>query len=131
MKTVKVYLVGAGPGDPKLLTLRGKECLEQAEVVIYDYLANPALLEHVRPEAERIYVGRRGRGEYGDQAEINRLMIDRARAGKIVVRLKGGDPFVFGRGGGGGGAGAPGRGSLLGGAGGPPGVAGPAPAGPP
>src|SRR5205823_4114449 len=59
----------------------------------------PALLEHVRPEAERIYVGRRGRGEYGDQAEINRLMIDRARAGKIVVRLKGGDPFVFGRGG--------------------------------
>ena len=99
MKTGKVYLVGAGPGDPKLLTLRGKECLEQAEVVIYDYLANPALLEHVRPEAERIYVGRRGRGEYGDQAEINRLMIDRARAGKIVVRLKGGDPFVFGRGG--------------------------------
>jgi len=87
MKTGKVYLVGAGPGDPKLLTLRGKECLEQAEVVIYDYLANPALLEHVRPEAERIYVGRRGRGEYGDQA------------GKIVVRLKGGDPFVFGRGG--------------------------------
>src|SRR5216117_1204028 len=99
MKTGKVYLVGAGPGDPKLLTLRGKECLEQAEVVIYDYLANPALLEHVRPEAERIYVGRRGRGEYGDQAEINRLMIDRARAGKTVVRLKGGDPFVFGRGG--------------------------------
>src|SRR5213594_2937444 len=99
MKTGKVYLVGAGPGDPKLLTLRGKECLEQAEVVIYDYLANPALLEHVRPEAERIYVGRRGRGGYGDQAEINRLMIDRARAGKIVVRLKGGDPFVFGRGG--------------------------------
>ncbi len=99
MKTGKVYLVGAGPGDPKLLTLRGKECLEQAEVVIYDYLANPALLEHVRPEAERIYVGRRGRGEYGDQAEINRLMLDRARAGMIVVRLKGGDPFVFGRGG--------------------------------
>jgi uroporphyrinogen III methyltransferase / synthase len=99
MKTGKVYLVGAGPGDPKLLTLRGKECLEQAEVVIYDYLANPALLEHVRPETERIYVGRRGRGEYGDQAEINRLMIDRALAGKIVVRLKGGDPFVFGRGG--------------------------------
>src|SRR5438132_9375643 len=96
MKTGKVYLVGAGPGDPKLLTLRGKECLEQAEVVIYDYLANPALMEHVRPEAERIYVGRRGRGEYGDQAEINRLMIDRARAGKIVGRLKGGVPSVFG-----------------------------------
>src|SRR2546426_9971177 len=99
MKTGKVYLVGAGPGDPKLLTLRGKECLEQAEVVIYDYLANPALLEHVRPEAERIYVGRRGRGEYGDQGEINRLMIGRARAGKTVVRLKGGGPFGFGPGG--------------------------------
>src|SRR3989442_8102294 len=102
MKTGKVYLVGAGPGDPKLLTLRGKECLEQAEVVIYDYLANPALLEHVRPEAERIYVGRRGRGEYGDQTEINPLMIDRAPARKNLGRLKGGDPLVFRRGGGGG-----------------------------
>jgi len=99
MKTGKVYLVGAGPGDPKLLTLRGKECLEQADVVLYDYLANPILLEHARPEAERIYVGRRGRGEYGDQQEINRLMIEHARAGRVVVRLKGGDPFVFGRGG--------------------------------
>jgi len=99
MKTGKVYLVGAGPGDPKLLTLRGKECLEQADVVLYDYLANPVLLEHARPEAERIYVGRRGRGEYGDQKEINRLMIEHARAGRVVVRLKGGDPFVFGRGG--------------------------------
>src|SRR2546430_4281964 len=117
MKTGKVYLVGAGPGDPKLLTLRGKECLEQAEVVIYDYLANPALLEHVRPEAERIYVGRRGRGEDGDPAEINRLMIDRARAGKIVVRLKGGDPFVFGRGGEEAEAVAGGAGSLVGGSG--------------
>src|SRR3989475_12950617 len=121
MKTGKVYLVGAGPGDPKLLTLRGKECLEQAEVVIYDYLANPALLEHVRPEAERIYVGRRGRGGYGDQAEINRLMIDRARAGKIVVRLKGGGPFVFGRGGEGGAGGRGGGRPLWGGVGGPPG----------
>jgi len=99
MKTGKVYLVGAGPGDPKLLTLRGKECLEQADVVLYDYLANPVLLEHARPEAERIYVGRRGRGEYGDQQEINRLMIEHDRAGRVVVRLKGGDPFVFGRGG--------------------------------
>jgi uroporphyrinogen III methyltransferase/synthase len=99
MKTGKVYLVGAGPGDPKLLTLRGKECLEQADVVIYDYLANPVLLEHAPAEAERVYVGRRGRGQYGDQTEINRLMINRARAGKVVVRLKGGDPFVFGRGG--------------------------------
>ena len=95
----KVYLVGAGPGDPKLLTLRGKECLEQADVVLYDYLANPVLLDHVPPGAERIYVGRRGRGSYQDQREISRLLIEGARAGKTVVRLKGGDPFVFGRGG--------------------------------
>lgn len=95
----KVYLVGAGPGDPKLLTLRGLECLKEADVVLYDYLANPALLEHVPRQAERIYVGRRGRGAYQDQREVNRLMIERARVGKVVVRLKGGDPFVFGRGG--------------------------------
>ena len=70
-----MYLVGAGPGDPKLLTIRGKECLEQADVVLYDYLANEALLQHVSPKAERLYVGRRGRGQYRDQAEINRLLI--------------------------------------------------------
>jgi uroporphyrinogen III methyltransferase/synthase len=99
MKSGKVYLVGAGPGDPKLLTLRGKECLEQADVVLYDYLANPALLEYLKPGADRVYVGRRGRGRYGEQAEINRLMIERAKAGDTVIRLKGGDPFVFGRGG--------------------------------
>jgi len=98
-KTGIVYLVGAGPGDPKLLTLRGKECLERADVVLYDYLANPALLDFAPAVAERIYVGRRGRGQYQDQGEINRLLIEKARAGKIVVRLKGGDPFVFGRGG--------------------------------
>ncbi len=95
----KVYLVGAGPGDPGLLTVKGKECLEQADVVLYDYLANPALLRYAPDRAERIYVGRRGRGQYQDQADINRLLIDRARAGQVVVRLKGGDPFVFGRGG--------------------------------
>ncbi|MBM4139674.1 MAG: uroporphyrinogen-III C-methyltransferase, partial [Nitrospira sp.] len=95
----KVYLVGAGPGDPKLLTLRGKECLEQADVVLYDYLANPALLANVSNQAECLYVGRRGRGKYPVQEEINRLLIERSRAGKTVVRLKGGDPFVFGRGG--------------------------------
>ena len=94
-----VYLVGAGPGDPKLLTLRGKECLAQADVVLYDYLANPLLLSHAPEGAERVYVGRRGKGKYPAQEEINRLLMERAQAGKTVVRLKGGDPFVFGRGG--------------------------------
>ena len=95
----KVYLVGAGPGDPGLLTLRGKECLEQADVVVYDYLANPALLAHAKDRAERVYVGRRGKGKYPEQETINRLLIERVRSGNVVVRLKGGDPFVFGRGG--------------------------------
>jgi uroporphyrinogen III methyltransferase/synthase len=95
----KVYLVGAGPGDPGLLTLKGKECLEKADVVLYDYLANPALLYYAPATAQRIYVGRRGRGQYQDQAEISRLLIERAKEGNVVVRLKGGDPFVFGRGG--------------------------------
>ncbi|ULA63424.1 MAG: hypothetical protein LZF86_110119 [Nitrospira sp.] len=95
----RVYLVGAGPGDPKLLTLRGKECLEQADVVLYDYLANSALLSHAPLQAERIYVGRRGRGQYQPQETTNRMLIERAQRGEIVVRLKGGDPFVFGRGG--------------------------------
>ena len=98
-KSGKVYLVGAGPGDPRLLTIRGKECLERADVVLYDYLANPILLDLAPAHAERVYVGRRGRGAYQDQEEVNRLLIDKAREGKIVVRLKGGDPFVFGRGG--------------------------------
>ena len=95
----KVYLVGAGPGDPGLLTVRGKECLEQAEVVLYDYLANPVLLSLAPSNAEQLYVGRRGKGTYPHQESINRLLIERAQAGKVVVRLKGGDPFVFGRGG--------------------------------
>ena len=98
-RTGKVYLVGAGPGDPGLLTLKGKECLETADVVLYDFLANPALLQYAPPSAQRIYVGRRGRGQYQDQTDINRLLIERAKQGHVVVRLKGGDPFVFGRGG--------------------------------
>ena len=98
-RTGKVYLVGAGPGDPGLLTLKGKECLEAADVVLYDYLANPVLLQYAPAKAERIYVGRRGRGQYQDQADINRVLIERAKEGNVVVRLKGGDPFVFGRGG--------------------------------
>lgn len=95
----KVYLVGAGPGDPGLLTLKGKECLEQADVILYDYLANPVLLQYAPAAAQRFYIGRRGRGQYQDQANINRLLIERAQEGNVVVRLKGGDPFVFGRGG--------------------------------
>jgi len=81
------------------LTLKGKECLEEADIVLYDYLANPVLLQYAPATAQRIYVGRRGRGQYQDQADINRLLIDRAKEGNVVVRLKGGDPFVFGRGG--------------------------------
>ena len=95
----KVYFVGAGPGDAGLLTLKGKDCLQRADVILYDHLANPVLLDYAPPQAERIYVGRKGRGTYAHQQDINRLLIEKARAGKCVVRLKGGDPFVFGRGG--------------------------------
>ncbi len=98
-QTGKVYLVGAGPGDPGLLTLRGKICLEQADVVLYDNLANPVLLRYAPPHAELIYVGRCGRGQYRAQEEVNQLILKKAQAGHCVVRLKGGDPFVFGRGG--------------------------------
>jgi uroporphyrinogen III methyltransferase/synthase len=99
MPAGKVYLVGAGPGDPELLTLKGARCLGQADVVVYDYLANPALLRHARPEAELIYAGKQGDGEHTPQEWISRLLVRRAREGEVVVRLKGGDPFVFGRGG--------------------------------
>jgi len=96
----KVYLVGAGPGDPKLLTLRGKELLAQAEMIIYDYLANPALLEFSQDSAEKIYAGKKGGTDSASyQDDLNRRMIQAAQEGKFVVRLKGGDPFIFGRGG--------------------------------
>jgi uroporphyrinogen III methyltransferase / synthase len=94
----KVYLVGAGPGDPGLMTLRGREVLEQAEVVIYDYLANEEFLKFAPPHAERIYVGKKGGDHTLSQEGINDLLIEKGR-NNIVVRLKGGDPFVFGRGG--------------------------------
>ncbi|MBN4054695.1 uroporphyrinogen-III C-methyltransferase [Nitrospira defluvii] len=95
-----VYLVGAGPGDPKLITLRGKELLEIADTVIYDYLANPKLLDYAKERAEKLYVGKKGGSRSSKhQEKINRLMIDSAEKGKTVVRLKGGDPFIFGRGG--------------------------------
>jgi uroporphyrinogen III methyltransferase / synthase len=96
----KVYLVGAGPGAPDLLTLRGAETIRTSDVVVYDYLASPEILKLAPRAAERIYVGKRGGGDRAfAQDEINRILIDYARAGKRVVRLKGGDPFIFGRGG--------------------------------
>lgn len=95
----KVYLVGAGPGDPGLITLRGKFLLERAEVVIYDHLANVKLLDHAPLSAERIYVGKKGGVRHIiPQEGINRLLVEHGAAGKRVVRLKGGDPFIFGRG---------------------------------
>ncbi len=94
-----VSLVGAGPGDPGLITVKGLERLREADVVIYDRLANPALLSHCRPDAEIIDAGK-GRDAHGvSQEEINMLLVDRARQGRLVCRLKGGDPFIFGRGG--------------------------------
>ena len=94
-----VHLVGAGPGDPGLLTLRGAEVLSEAEVVVHDRLASSALLELAPPGAERISVGKAPRGPSTPQDEINRLLVEHGRAGRRVVRLKGGDPFVFARGG--------------------------------
>jgi uroporphyrinogen III methyltransferase/synthase len=95
----KVYLVGAGPGDPELMTLKGIECLKSADVVIYDYLANRAFLDHARKGAELIYVGKKGGSHTMKQKDINSLIVSKAEGGNIVVRLKGGDPFIFGRGG--------------------------------
>lgn len=94
-----VYLIGSGPGDPGLLTVKGKELLSRADVVIYDYLANPHFLEWTREGAELIYVGKKGGDHTMSQDRINRLIVEKAREGKSVVRLKGGDPFIFGRGG--------------------------------
>ncbi len=93
-----VWLVGAGPGDARLLTLKAKQCLEQADVVVYDRLITPSILSLVRPDAELIYAGKTPGGEKTPQEQINALLIAKAREGKKVVRLKNGDPFVFGRG---------------------------------
>ena len=95
----RVFLVGAGPGDPGLLTLRGRDALSRADVVLYDALASPRLLDHAPQTAERILVGKRHGRDSVPQADIESLMVERALAGKRVVRLKGGDPFIFGRGG--------------------------------
>ncbi|MBI5816113.1 MAG: uroporphyrinogen-III C-methyltransferase [Nitrospinae bacterium] len=94
-----VYLIGAGPGDPGLLTVKGKQLIETADVVVYDYLANPKFIEYARPDAEIVYVGKMGGDHTMSQEEINALLVDRCRKGKSVARLKGGDPFIFGRGG--------------------------------
>ncbi len=93
-----VYLVGAGPGDPRLITVLGLDCLRRAEVVVYDRLISPALLDEAPPRAERIFVGKAAGEHAARQEEINELLVTHGRAGRIVVRLKGGDPFVFGRG---------------------------------
>jgi uroporphyrin-III C-methyltransferase len=94
-----VSLVGAGPGDPELITVKGLRRLRNADVVVYDALVNPALLRDCRPDALLLFAGKRAGLHARSQSQINALLIDYARAGRAVVRLKGGDPFVFGRGG--------------------------------
>lgn len=98
-ETGQVYLIGAGPGDPKLLTLKAAEALAASDVVVYDYLVNPEVLVHTRRDAELIYAGKRAGEKSLSQAAINLLLIDHAMRGRVVARLKGGDPFIFGRGG--------------------------------
>ncbi|MDD4601386.1 Siroheme synthase [bioreactor metagenome] len=94
-----VYLVGAGPGDYKLISVKALECIKAADTIVYDRLADDRLLAHARPDAEMIYVGKASSAHTMKQDDINQLLVDKAQAGKTVVRLKGGDPFVFGRGG--------------------------------
>lgn len=99
MKRGLVYIVGAGPGDTGLFTLRGRQCLEEAEVVVYDYHVNAQILGFARSDAELIYAGKRGGHHTLTQDQINEVLVEKAGQGKIVCRLKGGDPFIFGRGG--------------------------------
>ena len=94
-----VYLVGAGPGDPGLLTARALELIAAADVIVHDRLIPDSALDGARPDAERLYVGKEGGGPSVSQDEIGRLLVSEGGAGRTVVRLKGGDPFVFGRGG--------------------------------
>jgi len=95
----KVYIIGAGPGDPHLFTLKGVDCLQRADIVVYDYLVNEALLKYAKTTARCIYVGKKGGDHTLSQDRINDLLAEEAGGGKTVVRLKGGDPFIFGRGG--------------------------------
>ena len=99
MRVGTVHLIGAGPGDPGLITCKAVQCLKTADVIVYDYLANEAILEHARKDAELIYAGKMGGCHSMPQEEINRLLEKKAKEGKEVVRLKGGDPYIFGRGG--------------------------------
>jgi uroporphyrin-III C-methyltransferase len=98
MKDGIVYLVGAGPGDPKLITVYGLECIQKADVIAYDRLVNPKLLEFAKKDAELVYCGKLPGKHHLIQDEIHTLLVEKAQEGKIVTRLKGGDPFVFGRG---------------------------------
>jgi len=99
LKKGKIYLVGAGPGDPDLITVKGINSIKKADVIIYDNLIDDSLLDSVRADTEKIYVGKSSKCHAKEQTEINRLLVEKAQQGKIVVRLKGGDPFVLGRGG--------------------------------
>jgi uroporphyrinogen III methyltransferase / synthase len=94
-----VFLIGAGPGDPGLITVKGLERIRSADVIVYDYLAGQHFVHEAKPSAELIYVGKKGRDHTVEQPDINQLLVAKARAGKSVARLKGGDPYVFGRGG--------------------------------
>ena len=96
---MKVYLVGAGPGDPGLITVKGRKILERADAILYDHLASDRLLDLAPAHAERVYVGKKRSAHEFSQEEISAMLIERARRGQTVVRLKGGDPFIFGRGG--------------------------------
>lgn len=99
MNKGKVFLIGAGPGDYKLISLKGLECIKEADVIVYDRLADDRLLGFARPDAEMVYVGKASSEHTMRQEDINRLLVEKAKAGRTVARLKGGDPFVFGRGG--------------------------------
>lgn len=99
MRTGKVYIVGAGPGDPDLLTIKATKCLEKADVILYDRLVNPVLLQYAKEGAELVYCGKKPGDHCVSQEDIHDLLVFYARKGNTVVRLKGGDPFIFGRGG--------------------------------
>jgi uroporphyrin-III C-methyltransferase len=98
-KNGKVFLIGAGPGDPGLLTIKAAHAIRSSDLIVYDYLVNPEILAYARQGVELFYVGKRAGEDSISQSEINHLLIEQARAGLVVARLKGGDPFIFGRGG--------------------------------